>query len=68
MKLIDWYKERTKKLEWFDIGLIEGACCCFGIFIALIALPFVSSLCPKWYLIFGLAFAIRPIYAFYFKK
>ncbi len=64
-------KEKIKKMDYWDIGLIKLASMAFILFLITIwpaAMDLVVGINPWYFLIAFVIFAIRPFYRAYLKK
>ena len=67
MNIIQDMNERVKRLNIFDIKLVQGA----AMFIALILaklIPGIMEISIWWFVALSVICAIRPLYVFYIKK
>ena len=67
MKIIDDMNNRVKKLNIFDIKLIQG-CAMFAVLIIVKLIPQIMTINIWWFVVLLVLCAIRPLYVFYFKK
>ncbi len=67
MKIIDDMNNRVKKLNIFDIKLIQG-CAMFAVLIIVKLIPQIMTINIWWFVILLVISAIRPLYVFYIKK
>jgi hypothetical protein len=67
MKIIDDMNNRVKKLNIFDIKLIQG-CAMFAVLIIVKLIPQIMTINIWWFVILLGISAIRPLYVFYIKK
>lgn len=66
-RIIDFFNARVKRLDIYDIKLAQGASMCVMLVIARLYPP-LMDISIRWFVIIGIILAIRPAYAFYFKK
>ncbi|KPJ73584.1 hypothetical protein AMJ52_03435 [candidate division TA06 bacterium DG_78] len=67
MHFIDFFNERVKKLTIFDVKLVQISA--MGIILIIVKLiPHVMTINIWWFIVLSVICAIRPMYAFYFKK
>ncbi len=67
MTFIRYFNERVKRLNIFDIKLIQG----IGIAVALILvklIPGIMSISIGWFIALLIVCAIRPLYVFFLKR
>ena len=67
MKIIQDMNERVRKLNIFDIKLIQG-CAMFAVLIIVKLIPQIMTINIWWFVILLGISAIRPLYVFYIKK
>ena len=68
--MIDWFKKRAKRIDFWDIGLIKWSVAATVLFIIAIwpaAMAWVKLVNPWYFLIAAAVFGARPLYRFYFK-
>ncbi len=69
-KVINWLNEKVKKLDAWDIPLIEFSAVAFALWIVMIwpaAKTWVESVNPIILITVSVIFSIRPIYRGYIK-
>jgi hypothetical protein len=67
MHLIDFFNERVKKLTIFDVKLVQISA--MGVILIIVKLiPYIMTINIWWFIALSVICAIRPMYAFYFKK
>lgn len=59
--------ERVRKLNIFDIKLIQG-CAMFAVLIIVKLIPQIMTINIWWFVVLLVLCAIRPLYVFYIKK
>ncbi|MCK4251629.1 hypothetical protein KAX97_09270 [candidate division WOR-3 bacterium] len=67
MKIIQNMNERVRKLNIFDIKLVQG-CAMFVVLIIVKLIPQIMTINIWWFVVLLVLCAIRPLYVFYFKK
>ncbi|MBA7516522.1 hypothetical protein ES705_08570 [subsurface metagenome] len=67
MKIIQDMNERVRKLNIFDIKLVQG-CTMFMVLIIVKLIPQIMTINIWWFVILLGISAIRPLYVFYIKK
>lgn len=67
MKIIQDMNERVRKLNIFDIKLIQG-CAMFAVLIIVKLIPQIMTINIWWFVVLLVLCAIRPLYVFYIKK
>jgi hypothetical protein len=67
MKIIQDMNERVRKLNIFDIKLIQG-CTMFMVLIIVKLIPQIMTINIWWIVILLVLCAIRPLYVFFIKK
>lgn len=67
MKIIQDMNERVRKLNIFDIKLVQG-CAMFAALIIVKLIPQIMTINIWWFVILLGISAIRPLYVFYIKK
>ena len=68
---MSWIKNRIKKMDVWDIGLIKWSTAAFILFLITIwpaAMSWVHSINPWYFFIAFIIFAIRPFYRIYLRK
>ena len=66
MLLIDFFNKKVKRLNIFDIKLIQGAAMALALILAKL-IPQIMELSIWWFVALLLLLALRPIYMFYIK-
>ncbi len=66
MKMIQYFNGRVKKLDIFDVKLIQGCAMLFAVIIVKLA-PQIMTVDIWWFVGLCVLFAIRPGYAFWIK-
>ena len=67
MKIIDDMNSRVKKLNIFDIKLVQG-CAMFVVLIIVKLIPQIMTINIWWFVVLLVICAIRPLYVFCIKK
>ncbi|MCK4453111.1 hypothetical protein KAU59_02030 [candidate division WOR-3 bacterium] len=67
MKIIDDMNSRVKKLNIFDIKLVQG-CAMFVVLIIVKLIPQIMTINIWWFVVLLVLCAIRPLYVFCIKK
>ena len=67
MKIIQDMNERVRKLNIFDIKLVQG-CAMFVVLIIVKLIPQIMTINIWWFVVLLVICAIRPLYVFYIKK
>ncbi len=65
-KIEKWAKQKIRKLNACDIGLVKLSTAAFALMVAKLWTP-ILSLDWYWYLIIAIVLAIKPIYKVYIK-
>ncbi len=68
---MEYFNDKVKKIDVWDIGLIKLSVAVFVLFIITIwpaAMTWVDSVNPWYFLVAFVIFAARPVYRFYLKK
>lgn len=66
MRMIQYFNGRVKKLNIFDLKLIQGGAMILALIIAKMA-PQILAVNIWWLVGLLVLFLVRPAYAFYFK-
>jgi hypothetical protein len=66
MRMIQYFNGRVKKLDIFDLKLIQGSAMILAVIIAKMV-PQVMAVNIWWLVGLLVLFLVRPAYAFYFK-
>lgn len=66
MRMIQYFNGRVKKLNIFDLKLIQGSAMILALIIAKMA-PQILAVNIWWLVRLLVLFLVRPAYAFYFK-
>lgn len=66
MRMIQYFNGRVKKLNIFDLKLIQGSAMILALIIAKMA-PQILAVNIWWLVGLLVLFLVRPAYAFYFK-
>jgi hypothetical protein len=62
-----FFNERVKKLTIFDVKLVQISA--MGVILIIVKLiPQIMTINISWFILLSVICAIRPMYAFYFKK
>lgn len=67
MKIIQDMNERVRKLNIFDIKLVQG-CTMFMVLIIVKLIPQIMTINIWWFVILLVLCAFRPLYVFFIKK
>ncbi|TET61314.1 MAG: hypothetical protein E3J47_05360 [Candidatus Stahlbacteria bacterium] len=67
MKIIQDMNERVRKLNIFDIKLVQG-CAMFVVLIIVKLIPQIMTINIWWFVVLLVICAIRPLYVFCIKK
>ena len=67
MKIIQNMNERVRKLNIFDIKLVQG-CAMFVVLIIVKLIPQIMTINIWWFVVLLVICAIRPLYVFCIKK
>ncbi|NOR18271.1 hypothetical protein GQ543_11270 [candidate division WOR-3 bacterium] len=67
MKIIQDMNERVRKLNIFDIKLVQG-CAMFAVLIIVKLIPQIMTINIWWFVVLLVICAIRPLYVFCIKK
>ncbi len=67
MFFIQYFNERVKRFNIYDIKMIQGAAICFALVLAQL-IPDLLKVPIYWFIILAILFAIRPGYILFFKK
>jgi len=67
MFMIDYFNGRAKKLDIFDIKLVQGAAMGFALVLAKI-FPEIYNLNIWWFVAYAVLCSIRPCYSFFLKS
>lgn len=67
MKIIQDMNERVRKLNIFDIKLVQG-CTMFVVLIIVKLIPQIMTINIWWFVVLLVICAIRPLYVFCIKK
>jgi len=67
MKIIQDMNERVRKLNIFDIKLVQG-CAMFMVLIIVKLIPQIMTINIWWFVVLLVICAIRPLYVFCIKK
>jgi hypothetical protein len=67
MGIIEFFNERVKHLNIFDIKLVQGAAMCVMLIVVKI-FPDIMKLSVGWFALFALLLALRPVYVFFLKR
>jgi len=66
MSLVNFWKEKAKKVGYLEIGWIKLSCIAFGLMLAS-WIPALTRVNGVWYLLIALLAAIEPVFKM-FKK
>ena len=66
MGLMNFWKEKAKKIGYIEIGLIKLSCIAFGLMLAA-WIPALTRINGAWYLLIAVLAAIEPIFKVYKK-
>ena len=66
MQMIQYFNGRVKKLDIFDLKLIQGCAMLFAVIIVKLA-PQIMTVDIRWLVGLCVLFVIRPAYSFFIK-
>jgi len=66
MSLVNFWKEKAKKIGYIEIGWIKLSCIAFGLMLAS-WIPALTRVNGFWYLLIALLAAIEPVFKVYKK-
>lgn len=66
MGLVNFWKEKAKRLGYIEIGLIKLSCIAFGLMLAA-WIPALTRINGGWWLLIALLAAIEPLITVYKK-
>ncbi len=67
MKILDFFNQRIRRLNIFDVKLAQGA----AIFLALVIvklIPEILTIDIWWFIALTIFCAVRPVYVFFLKN
>ena len=67
MKILDFFNQRIRRLNIFDVKLAQGA----AIFLALVIvklIPEILTIDIWWFIAITILCAVRPVYVFFLKN
>ncbi|MFH1373125.1 MAG: hypothetical protein ABII79_04955 [bacterium] len=67
MDIIQLANERVRKLNIFDVKLVQGAAMCVMLILVKL-IPQIVTISIWWFVVFCVICALRPCYVFFLKK
>ncbi|MHC4501100.1 MAG: hypothetical protein ACYS21_18530 [Planctomycetota bacterium] len=67
MRILDYFNARVKKLNIFDVKLVQGAAMFFALIVVKL-IPQIMDISIWWFVVLTVLCVIRPMYVFFIKE